>query len=118
MKSKIPREHPVAWASPLWPHLALIQDMRQRRKPWKFIIATLEKQHGVKTTRVSLFRFFKRATDPNRKRPLGFPPVPKVPPEATPLTSTPDLKERYLRNREEAKAPAIKPLPTIDPDDD
>jgi len=114
----MPKDHPVAWASQLWPHLRLIQIMRRDRKTWVEITQYLEAEHGVKVTFRTVRNFFKRATDPNRKRPLGFPPVPKVPPEATPLTSTPDLKERYLRSREQAKAPEIQPLSIIDPEDE
>jgi hypothetical protein len=46
--------------------------MRRSRKGWQEIADHLEKQHGLKVTHRTLFRFFARATDPKRKRPLGF----------------------------------------------
>ena len=111
----MPKEHPVAWASQLWPHIRLIQIMRRERKTWVEITQHLESRHNVKVTFRTVRNFFKRATDPDRKRPLGFPALSEAPPGAT---LPPEFKERYLRESEEAKAPAIKPLPTIDPDDD
>jgi hypothetical protein len=72
-KRTMPKNHPVAWGSPLWPHLDLIRSMRLQRKKWAEIAEHLKDDHGVDVTFRTVRNFFKRATDPNRKRPLGFP---------------------------------------------
>jgi len=115
---QMPKEHPAAWAIQLWPHLRTIQTMRREMKTWMEIAQYLEAEHDVKITFRTVRNFFKRATDPARKRPLGFPRVPQPPPETTVPTSTLDVKERYLRSREQAEAPPIQPLSIIDPDDE
>src|SRR5208282_2068874 len=80
---QMPKEHPVAWASQLWPHIRLIQIMRRERKTWVEITQHLESRHNVKVTFRTVRNFFKRATDPDRKRPLGFPALSEAPPGAT-----------------------------------
>jgi hypothetical protein len=91
-KKGMPKEHPVAWASPLWPHLETIRSMRRQRKKWTEIADHLANDHGVKVTFRTVRNFFKRSTDPNRKLPLGFEPdQPKAQASFTdPTTKRPD----------------------------
>ena len=63
----MPKDHPVAWGSPLWPHLELIRSMRRQRKKWADIADHLEADHGVKVTFRTVRNFFKRATDTHRR---------------------------------------------------
>src|SRR3979411_2095513 len=86
-KRSMPKEHPVAWASQLWPHLELIRSMRRQRKKWAEIADHLEREHSVKVTFRTVRNFFKRATDPKRKSPLGVPQH-STPPTPDQLTET------------------------------
>ena len=65
-------DHPPAWGSPLWPHVDEIKSMRKRRQTWREIAEFLEATHGVKTTRGTVQRFFKRAKELKKSLPLGF----------------------------------------------
>jgi hypothetical protein len=79
--------------------------MRRSRKGWQEIADHLEKQHGLKVTHRTLFRFFARATDPKRKRPLGFedPPVaPELSTDQTTATRAP-VPSASQKAREQAR---------------
>ena len=115
----MPKDHPVAWGSPLWPHLELIRSMRRQRKKWADIADHLEADHGVKVTFRTVRNFFKRATDPNKKRPLGFDSqpatqaaqaqtVPPAPPQTQP--SGQDAYEKGIDERSKRPQPKLIPF--------
>jgi hypothetical protein len=75
------REKPKAYRSPLWNHLDEIRRWRRDQETWEAIAERLWVEHGIKISFQSVQSFFKRATDPAHKRPLGFEPrTPKSPP--------------------------------------
>lgn len=99
---KPPREHPVAWQSPLWAHHGTIRELRQARKSWPQVAEHLEREHGLKVTWRTVRRFFARATKRAKsgKLPLGFtapepakapaPPPPVVAPTHDPFSIEPE----------------------------
>jgi hypothetical protein len=68
------REKPKAYRSPLWKHLEEIRRWRRDQETWEAIAERLRVEYGIKISFQSVQSFFKRATDPEHKRPLGFEP--------------------------------------------
>jgi hypothetical protein len=89
-KVVVPKTHPPAWGSALWPHVELIRDMRRRRKKWADITIELERQYGIKLSLTTVRNFFARATNPKRRRPLGFEDAPS-PPSPPPHADAPSV---------------------------
>ena len=63
---------PVAYQSPLGPHLEQIRSWRRARKTWREIAELLRKEHGINRTLQAVQSFFKSASSPKRRVPLGF----------------------------------------------
>lgn len=83
-QSFVKNPRPVAYQSPLGPHLEQIRSWRRARKTWREIAELLRKEHGINRTLQAVQSFFKSATSPKRRVPLGFedstaPPVPAGP---------------------------------------
>ena len=68
------REKPKAYRSPLWKHLEEIRRWRRDQETWEAIAQRLWVKYGIKISFQSVQSFFKRATDPEHKPPLGFKP--------------------------------------------
>jgi hypothetical protein len=68
------REKPKAYRSPLWKHLEEIRRWRRDQETWEAIAERLRVEHGIVISFQSVQSFFKRAIDPDHKRPLGFEP--------------------------------------------
>src|SRR5436305_10769355 len=68
----MPREHPRAFQSPLWPHLEEIRSLRRARKLWVEIAEHLKREHGIAMTYRAVRNFFVRATNPKRRIPYGL----------------------------------------------
>jgi hypothetical protein len=68
------REKPKAYRSPLWKHLEELRRWRRDQETWEAIAQRLWVEHGIKISFQSVQSFFKRATDPEHKPPLGFKP--------------------------------------------
>ena len=67
---RIPQTHAKPYQSPLWKHLETIRTLRRKRGTWAVIASHLEDAHGLKVSRATVFKFFKRAT--SGRVPLGF----------------------------------------------
>ena len=67
-------EKPKAYRSPLWKHLEEIRSWRRDQETWEAIADRLGVEYGIKISFQSVQSFFKRAIDPEHKRPLGFVP--------------------------------------------
>jgi hypothetical protein len=68
------REKPKAYRSPLWKHLEEIRRWRREHETWEAIAERLRVNYGIVISFQSVQSFFKRAIDPDHKRPLGFDP--------------------------------------------
>jgi hypothetical protein len=68
------REKPKAYRSPLWKHLEEIRKWRREQETWEGIAERLRVNYGIVISFQSVQSFFKRATDPGHRRPLGFEP--------------------------------------------
>ena len=68
------REKPKAYRSPLWKHLEEIRRWRREQETWEAIAERLRLNYGIVISFQSVQSFFKRAIDPDHKRPLGFEP--------------------------------------------
>src|ERR1700693_33467 len=68
------REKPKAYRSPLWKHLEEIRRWRREQETWEAIAERLRVNYGIVISFQSVQSFFKRAIDPDLKRPLGFEP--------------------------------------------
>ena len=68
------REKPKAYRSPLWKHLEEIRRWRREQETWEAIAERLRVNYGIVISFQSVQSFFKRAIDPDHKRPLGFEP--------------------------------------------
>jgi hypothetical protein len=68
------REKPKAYRSPLWKHLEEIRRWRRNQETWEAIAERLRVEFGIRISFQSVQSFFKRATDPEHKQPLGFEP--------------------------------------------
>ena len=68
------REKPKAYRSPLWKHLEEIRRWRREQETWEGIAERLRVNYGIVISFQSVQSFFKRAIDPDHKRPLGFEP--------------------------------------------
>jgi hypothetical protein len=97
----IPKSHPPAWGSALWEHVDTIRSMRRARKKWREIAAHLT-ENGVPISAPSVRNFFARATDPEKRRPLGF--------VAVPLTEPAGHLAQTAENPMPAPQPQEKPL--------
>jgi hypothetical protein len=91
------REKPKAYRSPLWQHLEEIRRWRRDQETWEAIAERLRVEYGIVISFQSVQSFFKRASDPEHKRPLGF--------EPGTVTSAP------------AQKVAVDPLPVEEPVD-
>ena len=69
------REKPKAYRSPLWKHLEELRRWRRDQETWEAIAERLWIEYGIKISFQSVQSFFKRATDPEHKPPLGFEPA-------------------------------------------
>jgi hypothetical protein len=78
-----------AYRSPLWNHLDGIRKKRIARATWNEIVDWLNAQHNISIARPTLVLFFKRATSPNRRRPLGFEAAPALNTEPQPTLFKP-----------------------------
>jgi hypothetical protein len=67
---RIPQTHAKPYQSPLWKHLETIRTLRRKRETWAIIALHLEDAHGLKVSKATVFKFFKRAT--RGHVPLGF----------------------------------------------
>jgi hypothetical protein len=65
-------EKPAAYRSPLWAHLDEIRKKRFGRATWPEIVTWLKTHHNLTVARTTLIDFFKRATSPKHRTPLGF----------------------------------------------
>jgi hypothetical protein len=68
------REKPKAYRSPLWKHLEEIRKWRRDQETWEAIAERLRVEYGIVISFQSVQSFFKRAIDPEHRRPLGFEP--------------------------------------------
>jgi hypothetical protein len=59
------KPRPVAYQSPLGPHLEQIR--RRARKTWREIAELLRQEHGINLTLQAVQSFFKSATSPKRR---------------------------------------------------
>ncbi len=66
------KPRPVAYQSPLGPHLEQIQSWRRARKTWREIAELIRQEHGINLTLQAVQSFFKSATSTKRGVPLGF----------------------------------------------
>jgi hypothetical protein len=92
----MPREHPRAFQSPLWPHLEEIRALRRARKMWVEIAEHLERTHHVKVSYRAVRNFFVRTQNPKRRIPAGLeehvgakPAAPVPPAAAAPAPADP-----------------------------
>src|SRR5271166_1685528 len=67
---RIPQIHAKPYQSPLWKHLETIRTLRRKRETWAMIARHLEDTHGLKVSKATVFKFFKRATC--GRVPIGF----------------------------------------------
>jgi hypothetical protein len=67
---RVPQIHAKPYQSLLWKHLETIRTLRRKRETWAMIAWHLEDTHGLKVTRATVFKFFKRAASGHV--PLGF----------------------------------------------
>jgi hypothetical protein len=112
-KEKAKEETPAAYRSRLSPHLEQIRSWRRARKTWREIRDLLAiDPEPVDVTLQAVQSFFKSATDPKRRIPLGFEdphPAPAPPaaaaapaPEpgpAAPITRPVDLSAKKTPQR-------------------
>src|SRR5438045_3657345 len=105
---------PGPFQSPLWEHWDLIKSMRKRRKMWKEIAEVLKREHGLETSHKTIQNFFKRASNPKQKRPMGWddpvksqtPPDKPSAPRTNPPAAAPEVpgnpaasvKEKYAKH--------------------
>ena len=102
----------VAYQSPLGPHLEQIRSWRRARKTWREIAELLRKEHGINRTLQAVQSFFKSASNPKRRVPLGFedsivPPVsagPSQPPGPITAEQQPSHAAAIEAARARAKA--------------
>ena len=73
------RGKPKAYQSPLWAHLDELRKWRRAQETWEAIADKLFVQYGLKVTFQAVHAFFKRATRPSLRRPLGFAAAPSNP---------------------------------------
>src|SRR5271166_4359284 len=66
----VPQTHAKPYQSPLWKHLETIRTLRRKRETWAMIALHLEDAHGLKVSKSTVFKFFKRAT--RGHVPVGF----------------------------------------------
>ena len=66
----IPQTHAKPYQSPLWKHLETIRTLRRKHETWAMIALHLEDAHGLKVSKATVLKFFKRAT--SGRVPLGF----------------------------------------------
>ena len=69
---RMPDKPPKAFQSALWPHLEEIRSLRRARKMWPEIAEHLHQKHGIRMTYRAIRNFFVRATNPNRRIPIGM----------------------------------------------
>jgi len=69
------REKPKAYRAPLWKHREEIRKWRRDQETWEAIAERLRVTYGIEISFQSVQSFFKRAIDPDHRRPLGFEPV-------------------------------------------
>jgi hypothetical protein len=86
------REKPKAYRSPLWKHLEEIRKWRRDQETWEAIAERLRIEYGIVISFQSVQSFFKRAIDPDHKRPLGFEPgtVTSTPAQKVAVDPSPD----------------------------
>ncbi len=70
LAKRIPKTHPKPYESPLWKYLETIRTLRRRHQTWAEIASHLEDTHGLKVSRATVLKFFKRAT--GGRVPIGF----------------------------------------------
>jgi len=73
------KPRPIAYQSPLWPHLEEIRNWRRARKTWREITLKLRADYGIVLTLQAVQSFFKSATKRGEKLPLGFEPLTGTP---------------------------------------
>jgi hypothetical protein len=88
---RIPCEmkRPIAYQSPLWPHLEQIRTWRRARLTWREIKERLEPApYSINLTIQAIHSFFVTASK-RKEPPLGFDSLPGHPPRSTPPAQSP-----------------------------
>jgi hypothetical protein len=100
----------IAYQSRLAPHLEQIRSWRRARKTWREIrdLLATQTQPPVDVTLQAVQSFFKSATNPRRRTPLGF--EPDAPAPAPPARPEPTPGERYRRHLSSPQPPSTPNL--------
>jgi hypothetical protein len=102
----------IAYQSRLAPHLEQIRRWRRARKTWREIrdLLATQSQPPVDVTLQAVQSFFKSATNPRRRTPLGFEPDAPVvaPPAASPEPSPAERYRRHLRAPQPPSTPNLQ----------
>jgi hypothetical protein len=108
-KSKVvPKDHPVAWKSELWPHEELIRSMRRGRKSYPEICDHLKEEYGITISPPTVRNFYIRSTKrKHRGLPSGWPNPEPHPPGSLAQSST---KEPSIIDQIKARAKDINQI--------
>src|SRR6201981_3667153 len=83
----VKQDKPKAYRYPLWAHLDEIQRWRLGQETWEAIADKLSHQYGIKISLQGVQAFFKRASNRDRRRPLGLGSKPSSSIEIQPVAS-------------------------------
>jgi len=103
------KPRPIAYQSPLWPHLEEIRSWRRARKTWREITLKLRADYGIVLTLQAVQSFFKSATKRGEKLPLGFEPLPAA------TQPIPQKEPANASQREPGSDPFLTKPPILNP---